>query len=152
MSDEHDAMNGVNRFRALWPMEWHRQLLALSCCGALAVVAALYGAFHGAWVAAAALATLAFVLIARLLEFRFYWTWLIQVDESGVHQLGGMGRTRAQVQIHVPWQVVTVWQRTRITQRGRPKVRGEVVYRYEVGAEAASPIVGNRTTFHKITG
>jgi hypothetical protein len=146
------------RFRALWPMEWHRKLLAGTCFGIVAVAAALLCVGMGAWLAAAILAILAFILIARVLDFRFYWTWVIQVDDSGVHQLGGMGKGRAEVEIHVPWPAVSVWERKRITKRGRPKVRGESVFDYEVASEASSRIVWrsdyfprNNTLVHLLT-
>jgi hypothetical protein len=137
----------VEQFRALWPMEWHRKLVAGSCFGVLAVTAALLCMSKGAWVAAAVFATLAFILIGRVLDFRFYWTWVIQVDDSGVHQLGGLGRRRDEVEVHVPWQAVTVWERTRLTKRGRPKIRGESVYTYEVAGETSSRIVWQSNYF-----
>ena len=133
------------RFRALWPMEWHRKLLAATCLGILAVAAALLCIGMGAWLAAAVFAICAFLLIARVLDFRFYWTWVILVDDFGVHQLGGLGKR--EVEVHVPWPDVRVWERKRVTKRGRPKVRGESVFDYEVGSEAPSRIVWRSNYF-----
>ncbi len=132
-------------------MEWHGKLLAGTCFGILAVAAAVLCLVMGAWLAAVTLAILAFVLIGRVLDFRFYWTWVIQVDGSGVHQLGGMGMRRKEVEVHVPWSDVTVWERKRITKRGRPKARGDTIFNYEVASEASSRIVWRSNYFPKNT-